>query len=163
MDRSLLTITHMTHVRKKTHKLKSQGKGREKEYQLIVRQWWHTTLFLAHRRQRQKDLYELEASLVYRRSSRIDRATQRNLVSGGGGKNSSTKRKDDECSRSASSTQYILGQPGWTLCHINEFVSKYRSRKHENTLLQPHNLRGGNRLTWFKTILIYRISSKPGL
>ena len=36
----------------------------------------------ALRRQRQADLHELEASLVYRVSSRPARATQRNPVSG---------------------------------------------------------------------------------
>jgi len=38
-------------------------------------------LIPASRRQRQEDLSELEASLVYRESSRAARATQRNSVS----------------------------------------------------------------------------------
>ena len=38
-------------------------------------------LILASRRQRQADLYEFEASLIYRASSRTDfKATQRNSV-----------------------------------------------------------------------------------
>jgi hypothetical protein len=36
---------------------------------------WHTPLTPALRRQRQADLYEFEASLVYRASSRTARAT----------------------------------------------------------------------------------------
>ena len=41
--------------------------------------WWHTPLIPALRRQRQVGLYEFKASLVYRISSRIARATQRTL------------------------------------------------------------------------------------
>ena len=33
-----------------------------------VRQWWHTPLIPSLSRQRQVDLYEFKASLVYRRS-----------------------------------------------------------------------------------------------
>ena len=36
-----------------------------------VRWWWHTPLILALGRQRQVDLSEFKASLVYRMSSRI--------------------------------------------------------------------------------------------
>jgi hypothetical protein len=43
-------------------------------------QWWHTPLIPALGRQKQA-VYELEASLVYRVSSRTARATQRNPVS----------------------------------------------------------------------------------
>ena len=39
--------------------------------------WWYTPLILAIRKQRQVDNHEFEASLVYKASSRIDRATQR--------------------------------------------------------------------------------------
>jgi hypothetical protein len=42
---------------------------------------WCTPLILELQSQGQADLYEFEASLVYRMSSRIDRATQRNRVS----------------------------------------------------------------------------------
>jgi hypothetical protein len=41
--------------------------------------WWYMPLIPALRRQRQEDLYEFEASLVYRVSARTARTTQRNL------------------------------------------------------------------------------------
>ena len=44
--------------------------------------WWCIPLIPALKRLRQADLCEFEASLVYRMSSRIARATQRNQVSG---------------------------------------------------------------------------------
>jgi len=44
-------------------------------------QWWYAPLIPALRRQRQADHCEFEASLVYRMSSRIAKATQRNPVS----------------------------------------------------------------------------------
>jgi hypothetical protein len=44
---------------------------------------WCTPLILALRRQRQADLFEFEASLVYRVSYRTARATQRNPILGG--------------------------------------------------------------------------------
>ena len=43
--------------------------------------WWHTPLIPALRMQRQGNLCEFEASLVYSASSRTARATQRNFVS----------------------------------------------------------------------------------
>jgi hypothetical protein len=51
-------------------------------------QWQRTPLISALRRQRKADLCEFKACLVYRVSSRIARATQRNPVSKkkGGGK-----------------------------------------------------------------------------
>jgi hypothetical protein len=42
--------------------------------------WWRTPLTPERRRQKQAELCELEASLVYRASSRTARATQRNPV-----------------------------------------------------------------------------------
>jgi hypothetical protein len=43
--------------------------------------WWCTSLIPGLRRQRQEDLCELEAIMVYRMSPRTARATQRNPVS----------------------------------------------------------------------------------
>jgi hypothetical protein len=43
--------------------------------------WWHIPLILEFGRQRQADLFEFKASLVYRVSFRITRAAQRNPVS----------------------------------------------------------------------------------
>ena len=50
---------------------------------ILIINWprWHIPLVLALRRQRQADLCEFKASLVYRESSRTARATQRNPVS----------------------------------------------------------------------------------
>ena len=48
----------------------------------IAGQWQHTTSITAFVKQRQVGLCEFEARLVYRVSSRIARATQRNLVLG---------------------------------------------------------------------------------
>ena len=46
----------------------------------IAGQWQHTTSITAFVKQRKVGLCEFEASLVYRVSSRIARATQRNPV-----------------------------------------------------------------------------------
>ena len=43
--------------------------------------WWHRPLIPEFQKQRQMDLYEFEASLVSRVSSRMARVTQRNYVS----------------------------------------------------------------------------------
>jgi hypothetical protein len=43
--------------------------------------WWHLPLIPTLGRQRQEALCEFKASLVYKSSSRIARATQRNPVS----------------------------------------------------------------------------------
>ena len=45
------------------------------------RQWWCTPLIPALRRQRPVNLWEFESSLVYKVSSRLARAKQRNPVS----------------------------------------------------------------------------------
>ena len=47
----------------------------------LAQVWWHTPLLPALGRQRQEDLCELEASLVYKESSRTARVTQENPVS----------------------------------------------------------------------------------
>ena len=46
----------------------------------MARQWWHIPLIPALMRQRQVDLCEIEAGLVYKVSFRTARATQRNPV-----------------------------------------------------------------------------------
>ena len=43
--------------------------------------WWYTPLIPAPRKQRQADIYEFKASLVYTASSRTARATRRNPMS----------------------------------------------------------------------------------
>ena len=49
---------------------------------LLARWWWHLPSITAFQRQRQTDLCEFEASLVYRVNSRTVRAvTQRNCIS----------------------------------------------------------------------------------
>jgi hypothetical protein len=47
----------------------------------LAEQWWRTPLIPALEKQRQANFSEIEASLVYRASSRTARATQRNPVS----------------------------------------------------------------------------------
>jgi hypothetical protein len=63
----------------------------------IVRQWWNMPLILALGRQRRRGrwIFEFEASLVYRVSSRIARDTQRNPVS------KNQKRKSKQASKQA--------------------------------------------------------------
>ena len=63
------------------------SKQKAKSLQLSAGQWWCMPLIPALRRQKQRqmDLCEFEASLVYRVSSRKARATQRNPGGGGGG------------------------------------------------------------------------------
>ena len=56
--------------------------GLDIETRSLVRQWWHMPLILALGRQRQSDLCEFKASLIYKVSFRTARAvTQRNPVS----------------------------------------------------------------------------------
>ena len=50
-------------------------------YIKIRQVWWHTPFIPALGRQRQANLCEIKASLVYRVSSRTSRTTQRNPVS----------------------------------------------------------------------------------
>ena len=47
----------------------------------MIQMWWCIPLIPELQRQRQVDLCEFETSLVYRASSRIARATQKNPVS----------------------------------------------------------------------------------
>ena len=78
-----LLLSHCNTARIQSHSLKSR-KGEP-------RQWRRTPLVPALGRQRQVDLCQFEASLIYRGSSRTARATQRNLVSKN--KNNKTKKK----------------------------------------------------------------------
>jgi hypothetical protein len=57
-----------------------------------ARRLWYTPLISAFGRQRQVDLCEFEASLVYKGSSRTVRATQRNPVSKGKQKQKQKKK-----------------------------------------------------------------------
>ena len=56
-----------------------------KEYPIIrknlARQWWHTPLISALGRQREEDLCEFEASLVYKASFRVARLLHRETLS----------------------------------------------------------------------------------
>ena len=54
----------------------SIGTYRLRHTVIVSRRWWHTPVILALGRQRQPDLYDFKASLVYRMSSRTARATQ---------------------------------------------------------------------------------------
>ena len=64
--------------------------------------WWHTLLILAHGRQRDRWISELEANLVYRGSSRTSRVTQRNPVS------NKTKQKTKVLGMEKLITAYII-------------------------------------------------------
>jgi hypothetical protein len=57
--------------------------------------WWCTPLIPALRRQKQADLCEFKASMVYRVSSWTDRATQRNPVSKNKNKNKPKDKKKE--------------------------------------------------------------------
>ena len=70
--------------------------------------WWRTPLIPALGRQKQEDLCELKASLVYRVSSRTVRTTQRNSVSKNQNKVKTTaKRKQVSTEYNFSLTQRI--------------------------------------------------------
>jgi hypothetical protein len=79
-----------------------------------ARRLWYTPLISAFGRQRQVDLCEFEASLVYKGSSRTVRATQRNPVSKGKQKQKQKKkmpRRQESLLPPPSSTTCILGGP----------------------------------------------------
>jgi hypothetical protein len=60
---------------------------------------WCTPLIPVLGRQRQLDLYEFKANLVYRASSRTARAIQRNIVSKNKTKQNKTKQMDHIASK----------------------------------------------------------------
>ena len=68
-----------THIHSQTIKIKINLK---KKTTKMAGWWWHTLLILAlgWQKQRQVDLYEFEANLVYRASSRTAKATRRTPV-----------------------------------------------------------------------------------
>ena len=56
-----------------------KGKGKKEKKRKMAGQW-HAPLMPALRGMRQVDLFEFKTSMVYRMSSRVARATQRNPV-----------------------------------------------------------------------------------
>ena len=54
---------------------------KNKVKKILAGRWWHIPLIPALGSQKQVDLCEFKASLIYRTSSRISRITQRNSVS----------------------------------------------------------------------------------
>lgn len=79
----------------------------------LTGQWWWTHLIPALRRQRQVDLYEFEANLVYRASSRTAKTTQWDPVSKNQKEEEEERRRKKRRRSSSSSSSIALC---YTLC-----------------------------------------------
>jgi hypothetical protein len=101
----------------------------------------HTSI-PAHRRQRQADLCEFKASLVYRVSSRTARGTQRNLVSK---KNKKTKKQ-----KKPKRLDYILKMEELFLisCQKADFFKNITPRRNESTSTQKLAYKNYNSQGW---------------
>ena len=88
-------ICAYAHTHAHTRELTKAWKGGPASHQdsELAGQWWCTPLIPALGKQRQVDLCEFEASLVYRASSRTARAIQRNPVSKKQNKANNNKKK----------------------------------------------------------------------
>jgi hypothetical protein len=101
----------------------------------LAGQWWHTPLIPAHGRQRQGELCEFEASLVYRVSSRSAKATQRNPIS--------------KYLKNPTLSYPIFSHIRVKICQ-NNLQTRYQSTKGGR----------GRQISEFEASLVYRVSSR---